>query len=315
MESLEQIKGSRRVTAQIDILWDWDSWVAAELDGRPSTLVDYFRAALRVALLDLGYRVDIVSSQHDISPYTFVIAPILYLINDAVKLKIHEFVGHGGHFVTTYFSGIVGTSDRVILGGYPGAFRNLLGIRIEQWAPLLEDDTAKLDDGSLGTIWSEAVDIVGEHVMRMYADGELDGLPAVKMYRHARGTATHVSMRLGNSGLAILLPDVLNAARLDSPLSAAHRGKVEPVVRSDGETEWGFIINRTGDVIDVSEMKEELMLGTGREKEDCLDARGVAVYKRAILGLRCIDSFAVRWATRVLPVGKVGLSYGCLVLQ
>ena len=53
--------------------------------------------------------------------------------------------------LVTYFSGIVDEHDHVRLGGYPGAFRDLLGVRVEEFFPLL--DRARrwpLSDGGSG---------------------------------------------------------------------------------------------------------------------------------------------------------------------
>ena len=44
----------------------------------------------------------------------------------------------GAHVLVTYLSGIVDEHDHVRLGGYPGAFRELLGARVEEFRPLLE---------------------------------------------------------------------------------------------------------------------------------------------------------------------------------
>ena len=52
--------------------------------------------------------------------------------------------------LVTYFSGIVDEHDHVRLGGYPGAFRDLLGVRVEEFAPLLPGRSVTLDDGGRG---------------------------------------------------------------------------------------------------------------------------------------------------------------------
>ena len=284
LKTLGELKGSHKLAAPIAILWDWDSWVSAELDGHPSSLIDYFREALEwfVALLNLGFRVDVIPSQTDFSDYTLVIAPILYLVSDLLQAKVHDFVEQGGHFVTTYFSGIVDNNDHVKLGGYPGAFRDILGIRVEEWSPLMEDDSVKLDDGSIATLWTEQVDITSSRlkVLRTYAEGELAGLPAVTLNPCGKGTATYVSTRLGNPGLEQILPEILEAAQLTSSLPTALRGSVEQVIRCNGTHEWTFLINRTGDELDISEMKGDRVVTTGgANHKDRLGARGIAVFR------------------------------------
>jgi beta-galactosidase len=44
----------------------------------------------------------------------------------------------GASLVVSYFSGIVDEHDHVRLGGYPGALREVLGVRVEEFFPLLE---------------------------------------------------------------------------------------------------------------------------------------------------------------------------------
>ena len=68
----------------------------------------------------------------DLSPYDVVIAPVLYMTRPGFAAKIEAFVEAGGSFVTTFMSGIVDESDRVILGGYPGELRKLLGVWVEE---------------------------------------------------------------------------------------------------------------------------------------------------------------------------------------
>jgi beta-galactosidase len=286
LKALKEIKGSRKAPAEVAILWDWESWVASEMDGHPSTLIDYFREAREwfVALLDLGIRVDIVPANTDISLYKLVIAPILYLVQDNVERNIKDFVAAGGHFVTTYFSGIVNGNDHVKLGGYPGAFSELLGIRIEEWAPLLEDETMALDDGSVGTIWTDDIDLMYDdvHVLRKYDSGELKGKPAITSRSHGKGSAIYVSTRLNVKGLVSLLPEILQKAAVKSQLPQSLRASVEQVIRTDGKTEWNFIINRFDKEVDVSEIKGELILASGGGAKGSLAGRGIAVFKRVL---------------------------------
>jgi hypothetical protein len=63
----------------------------------------------------------------------------------------------GATVLVSYFSGIVDERDHIRLGGYPGAFRELLGIRTEEFHPLLEGGEVTLSDGTIGRIWSEHV--------------------------------------------------------------------------------------------------------------------------------------------------------------
>ena len=77
----------------------------------------------------------------------------------ALAARLTGYVDGGGHLVTTYFSGIVDENDHIWLGGYPGALRDLLGIRIEEFAPLLDGESVALDNGVAGTLWTDRIDV------------------------------------------------------------------------------------------------------------------------------------------------------------
>ena len=70
-------------------------------------------------------------------PYLMVVAPMLHVIDEPTPQRLTSYVEGGGHLVTTFFSGIVDQDDHVYLGGYPGALRELLGVRVEEFGPLL----------------------------------------------------------------------------------------------------------------------------------------------------------------------------------
>ncbi len=112
------------------------------------------------AFLALGVRADVVPTGTALAGYDLVIAPVLHVVPADLAKELTGYVAGGGHLVTTYFSGIVDENDHVWLGGYPGALRDLLGIRIEEFAPLLDGETVELDNGGTGTVWTDRIDVV-----------------------------------------------------------------------------------------------------------------------------------------------------------
>ena len=57
---------------------------------------------------------------------------------------------NGGILITTFMSGIVGQSDNVYLGGYPGSLREMAGVWVEEIDALAPEqkNKAKFADGS-----------------------------------------------------------------------------------------------------------------------------------------------------------------------
>ncbi|HLT67374.1 MAG TPA: beta-galactosidase, partial [Microbacterium sp.] len=256
LQSLGDVVGSDRARADVAIVFDWEAWRGAELDSHPSEKLNYRREALEwfTALTELGIRVDVVPSAMDLDGYRLVIAPVLYAVPASLRDKLTAFVEGGGHLVTTYFSGIADENDHIWLGGYPGAFREMLGIRVEEFRPLWEDETVVLSNGTTGSLWSEPIDIASDdvEVLLSYENEEELGA-AVTRRPVGSGSAAYVSTRLGVAGLTHLLPALLEGAGVESELPAALRGKVELVTREGEGGRFEFYINRTDSFVDLPE--------------------------------------------------------------
>ena len=77
--------------------------------------------------------------------------------------------------------------------GYPGAFRDLLGIRVEELFPLTSDESATLENGGTATLWTEDVTATAATVLDRYASGPLAGRPAVTRRDVGDGGAWYLS--------------------------------------------------------------------------------------------------------------------------
>ncbi|GAA5037503.1 beta-galactosidase [Streptomyces siamensis] len=296
LRELAPVAGSTREPARVGIVFDWESWWASEQDSHPTSLLDYRREALDwySALLALGVRADVVTPRADLDTYQVLIAPVLHVVPAALAKQLTRYTENGGHLVTTYFSGVVDENDHVWLGGYPGALRELLGIRVEEFGPLLDGDTAdvRLGDGvpdgaagrvTSGTLWTDriSVDDPEVEVLARYLTGPFADRPAVTRRTLGRGSATYVSTRLGPDGLSGLLPALLAHAEVGSELPDGARGKVELAVRRDAAGRYLFLVNRTDEPVPVAGLTGEPL--TGGAEEDgtlVLSPRGVAVLRQ-----------------------------------
>ncbi|HZL02686.1 MAG TPA: beta-galactosidase, partial [Cellulomonas sp.] len=149
LDRLDEVAGTT-VVADVAIVFSWQAWWAADGESRPTHAVRYLEQvhAAYAALHELGVTVDFVAPDGDLRGYRLVVVPNLYLVSDPQAANLSDFVAGGGHAVVTFFSGIVDQDDRVRLGGYPGAFRALLGITVEEFSPLLPDQRVVLDSGA-----------------------------------------------------------------------------------------------------------------------------------------------------------------------
>ncbi|AGL17864.1 beta-galactosidase [Actinoplanes sp. N902-109] len=274
LQRLSALSGVRRTAARTAIVFDWDSWWASEQDSHPTERLRYKQEALDwySAFLALGVRVDVVPAHAELAGYDLVVAPILHVVPGELRERLEGYVTGGGHLVTTYFSGIVDEHDHVWLGGYPGALRELLGIRIEEFEPLLDGETAALSNGTTGTVWTDHVEVTGDgvEVLARYKEGGA----AITRRTAGRGSAAYVSTRLGPDGLAPVLAELLERAGIGSELPQELRGRVELAIRG----EFWFLINRTAEPVELTGLDGEVLHG----RADLIEPRGVTVLRRTV---------------------------------
>ncbi|WP_329331643.1 beta-galactosidase [Streptomyces sp. NBC_00663] len=287
LKTLAPVAGSHRESAKVGIVFDWDSWWASEQDSHPTSLLNYRQEGLDwySALLALGVRADLITTKSDFARYDVLITPVLHVMPTELAKELTRYAEQGGHLVTTYFSGVVDQNDHVWLGGYPGALRELLGIRVEEFGPLLADESVSLDDGSTGTLWTDRITLADDRteVLARYDSGNQTGRPAVTRRTAAAGSASYVSTRLGVEGLTALLPRLLAPAGVTSELPAEARGRVELTVRKDAAARFLFLVNRTDDTVPLPGFTGEVLYGTTGDDGLVLGPREVAVVRRPLV--------------------------------
>ncbi|WLW57484.1 beta-galactosidase [Streptomyces sp. YU58] len=248
LDSLSTLRGTR-TTADVAVLWDWHSWWAQTLDWRPSEDHDPRERAdaFYEALYDRHLTVDFAHPEADLSAYPLVVVPALYLMTERAGHNLREYVENGGTLVVSYFSGIVDQHDAVHEGAHPGALREVLGLTVEEFSPLLPGQSVRVTgpDGSelTGDVWTEVVVPRGAEPVWTYADGLTAGHPAVTRHRHGRGTAWYVSTRLGAQGLDALLGWAIEDAGVDTRADLPR--DVEVVRRTGDSGSYLFAINHT----------------------------------------------------------------------
>lgn len=250
LRSLQPVAGSR-VASDAAVLFDWESWWSLENEGRPSEDLRYLDQvhAAHAALAAAGISTDVVSASADLSDYRLIVVPALHLVRDADADAIARFVEDGGTAVITFASGIVDQDDRVRLGGYPGAFRDLLGIVSEEFSPLGPAQSVTLDDGSTGTVWSERLRAVDAEVDARFSDGPAAGLPARTRRAVGDGQAWYLATLPEPSAYRALLARAAQAAGIRT---VDTRPGVEVVRRADAERAFLFVINHTTDTVEIA---------------------------------------------------------------
>ncbi len=281
LAKISELAGTLPDPARVAILFDWSSWWAAELDAHPSSDVKVRPAVRRwhQSLWKRNVAVDFARHGQDLSDYRVVVVPVQYLMSDPAAAALTSFVEDGGHLVVTYFSGLVDEHDRVRLGGYPGALRNLLGVRIEEFFPLAARATVRLSRFGPGRVWSELGRAESAEVLATYDEGPVAGSPVVTRNRVGRGTAWYVGTEIDDDARTALLRLVLDEGGVTPVLPDLPAG-VEAVRRRSPDASYLFVLNHTGEDVTVEAAGTDLLTRMAANRLQ-VPAGGAAVLREA----------------------------------
>jgi beta-galactosidase len=276
---LAEVAGTT-VEADTAIVFGWESWWATDTEARPSAGVRYLEqvhAAYR-ALRELGITTDVVAPGADLSRYRAVVVPCLHLVSDEDAAVITEYVRAGGHAVVTFYSGIVDENDRVRLGGYPGAFRDLLGVVTEEFVPLLPGHEVTLSSGARATLWTERLRLTDAEVVDGYADGPLAGVPAVTRNAFGAGRSWYLATHLDPADLR----DVFRRAMRDAGVTAQgpeSDGSIEVIRRSGADRRYVFVVNHGSKDVEHPVSGHDLVTGARVESVLHVPAGSVGIVR------------------------------------
>ncbi|ANP71412.1 beta-galactosidase [Cryobacterium arcticum] len=260
---LAEVAGSRTKQARIGILFDWDSWWASELDSHPTELLRYKAEAMAwyTAALANGLQADIVPARSvlagpGLADYDLVIAPMLYVVPDELADALAGYARAGGHLVVGVFSGIADADDHIHPGGYPGAFRDLLGVRAEEFGGLLAGQTVALSGdlpvGSTGSLLTHDVSVAADvDVLARFDDGPFPGVPAITGRTAGAGRASFVATVPDRAALVALVGRFATDAGIHSPLPEEVHGTVQLALRQSDTREYLFYINHSALAVTV----------------------------------------------------------------
>ncbi|WP_022917516.1 beta-galactosidase [Ruania albidiflava] len=277
LTALAPVAGST-VRAKVALVFDYQAWWATELDSHPSEDVRY-GDRIRALYRELWYRgvaVDVLPPTGDLSGYDLVLVPTLYLVTDDGAANIAAAAENGATVAITYFSGIVDENDQIRLGGYPGAFRDLLGVRTDEFFPLLATEQVTLDDGTRADVWTERIETTTAEVVRTFTDGPLPGGPAITRNAVGQGAAWYVATRQDEAGTAALMDSLLAESGVQ-PEADVPRGVEAVRRRSEDGTGYLFLLNHTEEQAQVPANGTDLVTGAAVDGSVTLAAGAIAV--------------------------------------
>jgi beta-galactosidase len=189
LESLRQRLAGARPHADVALLHDYDSRFALQV--QPTNPVLAYEETVQQhyeSLRRLGLGVDVVSPRADLSRYRLVVAPELFVMDEATAAALAGYVDRGGTLGLAPRAGVKDRCNAVPERPAPAWLDELAGLEVVDYASLAEDDVVRIAGVSLaGEVhgWYEEVELRGGRAIAAYVDGRFAGSPAV--VEHAVG--------------------------------------------------------------------------------------------------------------------------------
>lgn len=235
-----------RTDAKAAIVFDWDNWWGISYSAGPTIYLDYCQEILRYykALHNKNIPVDMIGVEDDLSRYSLVIAPVLYMVKGNYDEKIRTFVKNGGHFLTTFFSGYVDEHDLVTTGGYPGKLRDILGIWVEEEDALpsdMENSFSYQGKTYPAKMLCDLLHTEGAEALASYDKDFYAGMPVLTRNAFGKGYGYYVATSSDDDFYRDYLSEICADAGIhplmDTPAT------VEVTMRSNANGSFLFILN------------------------------------------------------------------------
>ncbi len=270
---LARLRGvvGERVAARVAMLFDWESWWAAEEQAGPTRrlrTLDQLRAWYRV-LWDAGVAVDLARPDADLTGYDVILVPQSYLLPTGAATALTEAVARGASVVVGPFTGVADENAHVRTGRFPVLLRDLLGVSGEEWVPLPDDGVPLVlderwpgaggrgvpDAGGVGGAAGPRASVLGEllradgaTVLATFADGHLAGGAAVTRVVRGAGVVWYVGTVLPEPLLRDVLVEALDRAAVSGAIEGTSGASgVEAIHRGDTL----FVLNHSSESVQV----------------------------------------------------------------
>ena len=258
----EQLKALARVAGtsvrpEVAIVYDWENaWILNDTQGPRQEGMEYFETCVRhyQAFWQQGIPVDVLNEEalvtRSLSQYKLIIAPMMYMVKDGVGEALEAYVNAGGHFVTTYWSGIADENDLCFTTGRPGPLRKLLGIWSEE-IDVLYDSQSNLVRTSRGLAFTahmfcDLIHLEGAEAKAFYTEDFYAGRPAITVNRFGRGEAWYIAFRSYDGLVEDFYRDMAERYGIEKAIDARLPEGVSAAIREDAEHRFVFLMNFTG---------------------------------------------------------------------
>ncbi len=249
LQEIDEICGT--VTdAKVALIFDWENmWALDDCQGYANVGKKYFETcyAYHRQFWKRGIDCDILSRNADLSGYSLVVAPMLYMTDGGTVENLKNYVNNGGCLYATYMLGTVDDTDLCWLGGVPaGELKEVFGLVAEEIDTLYPGErqhAARNGEKHELVDYCEVIHPTTAEVLATYADGWYAGEAAVTANRYGKGTAVYQACRDTGSLADAVMEKLLPELGIGSNVAGKLPHGVTAHSRTDGAHTYLFLEN------------------------------------------------------------------------
>jgi beta-galactosidase len=234
--------------AKAAIVHDYDARFALEIQPTNPVLahVDTLRAHYG-ALRRQGVGVDVLAPTEDLSSYSLVVAPSLYVVDDAVAAALRSYVEGGGLLVLGPRSGFKDRTNAVPERPLPAWLDELAGLEVSDIASFLDGRVVQLEHVESRAEaefrgWFEELSLKSARAVYRYRDHDFAGAAAVAINAVGAGRVVYIGGAATQETLDELYRWLAHDATLDV-FAAPEDVELVRLRRPDSGTELLFLLN------------------------------------------------------------------------
>ncbi|MDD2972786.1 MAG: beta-galactosidase [Lachnospiraceae bacterium] len=280
MEKLSQKFGALQPKAKVAIIKSFDSeWshsIHKHVEGfqYDELLLSYYRP-----FYDMGIAVDFVSPEDTLEGYSLVLAPAFLIVPEDSRNNLENYVKNGGTLLISFRSGIKDESNNMFQETVPGCLRELAGVEINDYDPLLEKHikVSGIFGKGQADLWCDIIEPTSAKTLGYYVEDFYAGKSCMTVNKVGKGNVYYLGCDLDDDAMRQLMEYLSEKA--DIAMEFMNIEGVEISNTTDGNQNAVFVMNHNAYpiVIDMNHSYTELITDVKIEDTLTLEPYGVAI--------------------------------------
>ena len=287
LDKIKEIKGSMK-QSKVAIIYDWENdWALKDAQGfgkesrrYPQTLQSHYKY-----FWDKNISVDVVTPQQDLSKYSLVVAPMMYMMTEETMDRFRDYVKNGGVLVGSYLSGLVNETDLTYLGGWPKTLQEIYGIDVKEIDTLYPKDRNSIKFGkeSFEVVdYCTIIEAKEAEVLAKYEEDFYKNTPAITKNNLEKGKAYFIGARTNQEFLSKFYDEIVKDLHINEVEDFISECGISIQIRENEDAKYYFVMNFTEEEknIEIKGSYIDLILGKEAEILNIMKPYGVYVLKK-----------------------------------